>query len=170
LPASSDRPRKKRRRPVLPRERKPRTLLEYFALMGTTSKYAIAGITHTFRTQRNMRNHCIACIGAVLLGLLTGLSPLEWVAIVLAIGLVIAAELMNTAVEATVDLVTEEWHDLAPDRQGRSRRRRAPFRNRRGDHRVARLPAEVARVSRCKHPAPGAPNDRSPPPNLAHQR
>jgi undecaprenol kinase len=113
LPASSDRPRKKRRRPVLPRERKPRTLLEYFALMGTTSKYAIAGITHTFRTQRNMRNHCIACIGAVLLGLLTGLSPLEWVAIVLAIGLVIAAELMNTAVEATVDLVTEEWHDLA---------------------------------------------------------
>lgn len=112
MPASSKPPRK-RRRPVLPRERKPRTLLEYFALMGTTSKYAIAGITHTFRTQRNMRNHVFACFAAIGLGLITGLSNVEWAAIALAIGLVISAELMNTAVEATVDLVTEEWHDLA---------------------------------------------------------
>lgn len=101
------------RRPTLPRDRKPRGPLEYFALMGTTSKYAIAGIARTFRDQRNMRNHCIACACTILAGFALGISRMEWLAIVLAIGLVIAAELMNTAVEATVDLVTEEWRELA---------------------------------------------------------
>lgn len=104
---------KGRRRPVLPRERKPRGPAQYFALMGTTAKFALEGIAHTFRHQRNMRNYAGAAVLITLAGAWVGLGALEWAVLAVAYAMVFAAELMNSAVEATVDLVTEEWRELA---------------------------------------------------------
>lgn len=52
-------------------------------------------------------------VAVVILGFVLGLSQAEWLAIALSITVVAVAEIINTAVESTVDLVTSEWHPLA---------------------------------------------------------
>jgi diacylglycerol kinase len=47
------------------------------------------------------------------MGLVLGLSTLEWAIFVLTVGLVLAAEMVNTMIESLVDLVTGEYHNLA---------------------------------------------------------
>ena len=49
----------------------------------------------------------------VIFGFLFKVNKYEWAILVLTIGLVISCELINTAIEAVVDLVTEEYHPLA---------------------------------------------------------
>ncbi|MDN4607051.1 diacylglycerol kinase family protein [Sporosarcina highlanderae] len=75
--------------------------------------YALKGIQHGFSAERNMKFHCIAALGVIFGGVLTGLSKLEWLTIIILIGGMIALELMNTAIERTVDLVTDDFHPLA---------------------------------------------------------
>lgn len=72
-----------------------------------------AGIVHSVRAQRNVRIHAAATVLAVLLAATLRITAAEWTAILLAIGLVWAAELLNTAIEAVVDLVSPEDHELA---------------------------------------------------------
>lgn len=77
-------------------------------------KYAWAGVSYAFRTQRNFRIHLI--IGAIAVGLGFGLhlSALELAVISLTSGLVLALELLNTAIESVVDLtVKQSYHELA---------------------------------------------------------
>jgi undecaprenol kinase len=75
--------------------------------------FAFAGLAAAWRSQRNLRIH--AAIAAIVLvaGAFLRLPALGWAVIVLAIALVIAAELANTAIEALVDLVSPEEHPLA---------------------------------------------------------
>lgn len=75
--------------------------------------YAFAGIWYLLRTQRNAQIHVLAGSCAISLGLILGLERWEWLALVLIITLVIAAEGVNTAIEATVDLATSIRHPLA---------------------------------------------------------
>ncbi|WP_339250615.1 diacylglycerol kinase family protein [Sporosarcina sp. FSL W8-0480] len=75
--------------------------------------YAFKGIQHGVFAERNMKFHTIAAIGVIVGGILTGLPKMEWIIIILLIGGMLALELMNTAIERTVDLVTEEFHPLA---------------------------------------------------------
>ncbi|TJW12109.1 diacylglycerol kinase family protein [Parvibacter caecicola] len=72
-----------------------------------------SGVIGCVRTQRNMKIHVAAAVAVVVAGLLCRLAPLEWCAVALCIGAVCALECVNTAVEAAVDLVTEEYHPLA---------------------------------------------------------
>lgn len=65
------------------------------------------------RKERNMKFHIAAGLAVIVVGLLTGLSSTEWVLIIMLIGGMLALELMNTAIERTVDLVTDEYHPLA---------------------------------------------------------
>lgn len=74
---------------------------------------AIEGIIHTARTQKHMRGHFIAALFIFPLVLVLGVTETEFILISLSICLVLFAELMNTAVEAVVDLVTTEFHPLA---------------------------------------------------------
>lgn len=75
--------------------------------------YAIEGIVFALRTQRNMRIH-IAIAGLVALGsLLLGVTRIELVAILFAIMLVFITELINTAVEAAVDVTIDRYEPLA---------------------------------------------------------
>lgn len=77
-------------------------------------KYAWAGLSYAFKTQRNFRIHTFIGIIAIGLSILLKLQPIETVVIVLTIGLVMAMELLNTAIESVVDLtVKKSYHDLA---------------------------------------------------------
>ncbi len=74
---------------------------------------AIKGLKHLFRGEPNASVHAIATIAAIVLGFVLKLSIIEWVAIVFSITSVIGAEALNSGIEKTVDLVTEQHHPLA---------------------------------------------------------
>ncbi len=75
--------------------------------------YAIEGILYAARSQRHMRNHFLAALAILALVLFLEISGIELVLLVLAISLVLCAELMNTAIELCVDLVSPDHHPLA---------------------------------------------------------
>ncbi|WP_370588084.1 MULTISPECIES: diacylglycerol kinase family protein [unclassified Trichocoleus] len=77
-------------------------------------KYAWAGLSYAFRTQRNFRIHVIVGSLAIGLGAFLRLSAVEMSIISLTIGAVLAMELLNTALESVVDLtVKQSYHELA---------------------------------------------------------
>jgi diacylglycerol kinase (ATP) len=65
--------------------------------------------------QPNAHFHALAACGVTGLGLWLRISTGEWLAVILAMGLVIGAEALNTALEFAVDLAQPEWHELARD-------------------------------------------------------
>lgn len=75
--------------------------------------FAVYGIVHAMRTERNMRIHLVASllVGIFILWLPT--SKLENIILLGWVVLVVALELMNTAIERAVDLVTKEIEPLA---------------------------------------------------------
>lgn len=75
--------------------------------------YAFEGIFTCIRSERNMKIHCTVALLVVIAGLVLGLSPIEWCICLVLFGLVMALELVNTAVESVVDLVTQERKPLA---------------------------------------------------------
>lgn len=75
--------------------------------------YAFEGIFTCIRKERNMKIHCVFAILVIIAGIIFGLSLTEWCICLTLFGLVMALELVNTAVEAVVDLVTEERKPLA---------------------------------------------------------
>ena len=75
--------------------------------------YAFEGIWTGIRKERNMKIHCLAIICVTLAGTLFHITATEWCICLLLFALVAALELVNTAVEAVVDLVTEEKKPLA---------------------------------------------------------
>jgi diacylglycerol kinase (ATP) len=77
-------------------------------------KYAGAGLTYAFTTQRNFRIHAFIGTLTMTLGIILSLTPVEMSIIALTSALVMAMELVNTALESVVDLsVGHEFHDLA---------------------------------------------------------
>lgn len=75
--------------------------------------YALEGIAIGIQKERNMRIHCIVMIMVVLAGTILQISAIEWCICLVLFGVVMSLELVNTAVESVVDLVTEEWKPLA---------------------------------------------------------
>ena len=75
--------------------------------------YAFEGILTGIRQERNMRIHCMAVILVTAAGTLFQITAVEWCVCLLLFALVAWLELVNTAVEAVVDLVTEEKKPLA---------------------------------------------------------
>ena len=75
--------------------------------------YAFAGIFAVVTKERNMKIHCAAVVCVVIAGLVFHISPIEWCICLTLFGLVMALELVNTSIEAVVDLVTEERKPLA---------------------------------------------------------
>ncbi len=74
---------------------------------------AIEGILWSVRTQRHMRYHFLAAVSVLLLALFFRVSALEFLLLTFAVILVLFAELVNTAVEVVVDMVSPEFHPLA---------------------------------------------------------
>lgn len=75
-------------------------------------RYAVEGIRVCLHEQ-NFKIHIVAGVTAVILGIITGLSLVEWMIVCLVISLVIVAEMFNTAIEKVVDLASPEIHPLA---------------------------------------------------------
>lgn len=73
--------------------------------------YAFNGIRLLIRHEHNAWIHCLAAVCAVTAGWLTGLSAAEWIAIAFAIGLVLAAEAVNSAIEALADVVSPDYNE-----------------------------------------------------------
>jgi diacylglycerol kinase len=76
-------------------------------------QYAWQGVVYGIKSQRNMRIHIVAAIGACGLGWRLSLSTTEMAVLLLTIGLVVVAELLNTAVEQVVNLTCPHYHPLA---------------------------------------------------------
>lgn len=75
--------------------------------------YAISGIIQCIQKERNIKIHLVFMFLVIICGFLFQLSITEWLVCILLFGLVISLELINTAIEAVVDLCTQEYHPLA---------------------------------------------------------
>ena len=82
--------------------------------LGVSFKYAAAGVSYAFHTQRNFRIHCLMGTLAISIGALLNLTGAQMAIICITSGLVLTLELLNTAIESVVDLtVGQNYHDLA---------------------------------------------------------
>jgi diacylglycerol kinase (ATP) len=86
--------------------RRPPSLLESFNV-------AFEGIIHVLRTQRNMRLHFLIAAGVLVAALSFDVSRLELVVLLLAIAFVLIAEMVNTAIEAAVDVASTAFDPMA---------------------------------------------------------
>lgn len=75
--------------------------------------YAWKGIMSCVGKEQNLSFHLIATLLVVIAGFTFNITRMEWIAVVGCIGLVIAAELINSAIEKLVDLVSPTRHPLA---------------------------------------------------------
>lgn len=75
--------------------------------------YAFEGVIQAALTERNLKFHLFAAVIVTIAGLWTRLTMIEWYVIIILFGVMFALEIMNSAVERTVDLVTKEIHPLA---------------------------------------------------------
>ena len=84
----------------------------FFASRCASFRHAFRGLGFAIRSEVHVRIHLIATLAVIAAGLYFELSANEWCSIFLAIGLVIASEILNTAIERLVDIVRPE-HDTA---------------------------------------------------------
>jgi diacylglycerol kinase len=75
--------------------------------------HAFRGIISLIRNDNNFRIHLLAVVVVVIVGLWIEFTEAEWLAVIITMGIVLALEAMNTAVETIIDLVSPEYHDLA---------------------------------------------------------
>jgi len=75
--------------------------------------YARRGLVYALVSQRNMKVHLLASVVVILAGSWLKIERWEWAVLVLTMALVITAEIINTAIECSVDLVTREMQPLA---------------------------------------------------------
>lgn len=73
--------------------------------------FAWAGLRTAWRQEKSLRTHALATVGVVLALLLTRAPALWWAVMALTIALVVAAELLNTAIEALADHLHPQWHE-----------------------------------------------------------
>lgn len=75
--------------------------------------FAFSGIRAALKSEQNIRFHFTAAAIVIAAGLLTGLSPVEWMIIIGVIGGMLAFELFNSSMERIVDLASPDLHPLA---------------------------------------------------------
>ncbi|GAT63878.1 diacylglycerol kinase family protein [Paludibacter jiangxiensis] len=76
--------------------------------------YAAKGIVASYsKNHVNIKIHTFVALTVILLGILLTISSMEWAILILCCGVVIAAEMFNTAIEALVDMVSPKWDSKA---------------------------------------------------------
>lgn len=75
--------------------------------------YALCGIKNNVARERNLKIHIIVALIVILLGFLLKISTMEWMICLILFGLVISLELVNTAIEITVDIYIHEFNEKA---------------------------------------------------------
>jgi len=75
--------------------------------------FALQGIKYCIVKERHMQFHILAAAAVIVLGWYLKISWLKWTILFLTITLVIVLEMVNTAIEKTIDLITPEYHPYA---------------------------------------------------------
>ena len=75
--------------------------------------FAIQGFRFALKSERNIKVMLGGFVFALVVGAAVGLEPVEWGLVILCCAAVVSAELVNTAIEKVVDLVSPEYHPLA---------------------------------------------------------
>jgi diacylglycerol kinase (ATP) len=75
--------------------------------------FAIEGVIHVLRTQRNMRLHFAAAVAVIVVAVAVGVSKLELSVLLISIAFVLVAEMINTAIEGTIDAATTSFDPMA---------------------------------------------------------
>ena len=76
-------------------------------------KYAFEGIFTGFKQEQNMKIHVVIMLLVIILGVVLKISVLEWIICIILFGVVISAELFNTAIEQTVNIAMPEINEKA---------------------------------------------------------
>lgn len=87
-------------------ERKRTSLLQSF-------NHAFQGLVYAVRHQRNMRIHLVVAVGVMVGAVLVDLTKVELLAILVSVVFVLVAELFNSAIETTVDMMTDQYDPRA---------------------------------------------------------
>ncbi|MDO4542170.1 MAG: diacylglycerol kinase family protein [Bacillota bacterium] len=75
--------------------------------------HAGQGLIHCIKYERNIRIHLLMAVIALILGLVLKINHYEFLVLFLLIAVVIVSEMINTAIENVVDMITEDFHPLA---------------------------------------------------------
>jgi diacylglycerol kinase (ATP) len=86
--------------------RRAPTLLDSF-------NFAFEGIIHVLRTQRNLRIHFAVAVGVLIFALIVDVTKMELIALLISVTFVLIAEMLNTAVEAAIDIATTSFDPMA---------------------------------------------------------
>ena len=78
-----------------------------------TFKYSLDGLKYAYKNEQSMWIHAAGSIFTIILGLIYQIDLSEWAIVFIALGVILASELINTAIEAAVDLTTLEINPLA---------------------------------------------------------
>ncbi len=73
-------------------------------------KYAFKGIGSSLKSERNMKIHFAMMVLVIIAGILLNISMWEWIICFILFGLVISLEMVNTAIEIVVDMVSPEYN------------------------------------------------------------
>ncbi len=86
--------------------RRAPTLLDSF-------NFAFEGIIHVLRTQRNLRIHFAVAVAVLIFALIVNVTKMELIALLISVTFVLIAEMLNTAVEAAIDIATTSFDPMA---------------------------------------------------------
>jgi len=75
--------------------------------------YAFQGVIHAVRTQRNMRIHLLIAVGVMIAAVVVGVTQIELIALMLVIAFVLISEMVNSALEAAIDVATTSFDPMA---------------------------------------------------------
>lgn len=90
-----------------------RSLLHHLRRERTSFGHALRGLWQALKQEQHLRIHAIATILVLGIAIWLPLSRIDWALLTVAIGMVWAAELVNTAIERLTDLASPDFHPLA---------------------------------------------------------
>ncbi len=76
-------------------------------------KYSFNGLFYAYKNEKSLGIHGILSIITIILGFVLNISHTQWAVILISLAAILAFELVNTAMEAVVDMVTLEYNELA---------------------------------------------------------
>lgn len=76
-------------------------------------KHSMAGLNYAYKYEQSMLIHVVVTFCVLIGGFFFKIDTTEWIFVIVLMGTVMGAELLNTAIEAVVDLVSPEYHELA---------------------------------------------------------
>lgn len=84
-----------------------------FKRLSSSLKYAFDGLKYAYKNEQSMTVHIVVTILVIMFAFIFEISSYEWIIVVLCIGIMMCVELVNTSIEAVVDLVTKKYDEKA---------------------------------------------------------